>query len=169
MDISSETASLQNLSDQDRINRIKVRLAAIAADRESKLLGLEVTLLTEAELKGLPQNLPKAHYELLRQIGEFSLGYHGYAVIDSFTPRPWEESDYCTPIPEEYRMPEQDHYLYMARDVDGVCFGYKTNETPFELVMWDFYECQPTRAHVPSYLDLLEQHLFQEFVGTSLS
>jgi hypothetical protein len=156
-------------SDQQRIDRIKDRLAAIAADQASGLFSLEVTPLTEAELQSLPQNLPKSHYALLKQIGAFLLGYHGYAVIDSFTPRPWEESDYCTPIHEENRIPGQEHYLYMARDIEGVCFGYKTNEIPFELVMWDFYDCQPSRAHVPSYLDLLEQHLFQRFEGTSLS
>jgi hypothetical protein len=166
-DIRSQTASLHALSDQERIDRIKDRLAAIAADRTSKTFDLEIVPLTDDELKALPQALPKSHYELLRQVGAFSLGHNDCLVIETFIPRPWEESDYCTPIREEDRMPNEHNYLYMARDIEGECYGYDITKEPFQIVSWDFAICRPEQRGYRSFLDLIEQHVFQEFLRPS--
>jgi hypothetical protein len=163
-DVSSQTTSLQALSDQERIDRIKDRLAAIAADKTSKTFDLEIAPLTDDELRALPQRLPKSHYELLRQVGAFSLAHNGCLVIETLIPRPWEKSDYCTPFREENRIPDEPNYLYMARDTDGQCYGYDTTKEPFEIVSWDFSFCRPEQTGDRSFLDLIEQHLFQEFL-----
>ena len=167
--MSDVDTSPQTLSDQQRIDRIKDRLAAIAADQASGLFSLEVTPLTEAELQSLPQNLPKSHYEFLKQIGAFSLGYNDYVIIVTYKPGPWEESDDFNPRAEEGRIPDAQNYLYMAHGVDGDCYGYNTAKVPFELVAWDFFYANPSKAHVQTFLDLVEQHIFQQFRGTSLS
>jgi hypothetical protein len=166
-DIRSQAASLHGLSDQERIDRIKERLAAIAADRTSKTFDLEIVPITDDELKALPQGLPKSHYELLRQVGAFSLGHNDCLVIEAFTPRPWEESDYCTPIREEDRIPNEQNYLYMARDIEGECYGYDITKEPFQIVSWDFAICRPEQRGYRSFLDLIEEHIFQEFLRPS--
>lgn len=163
MDFNSSTTPLCALSDQERIGRIKDLLSAIAANTASGAFDLEITSCTDDELKALPQDLPRSHFELLRQLGEFCLGRNGYLVIDTFTPRPWEDSDYCTPLKEDDRLPNKQQYLYMASDVDGQCYGYDITKKPFQIVSWDFSFCRPEQSSYPSLLDLIEKHIFEEF------
>jgi len=159
----------QALSDQERIDRIKDRLAAIAADQASGLFSLEVTTLTEAELQSLPQNLPQSHYELLKQIGAFWVGYNDYVVIVTCKPGPWKESDFFNPRDQDSCLPDPQNYLYMAHGLDGDCYGYDVTKVPFELVAWDFSYGNPRKADEQTFLDLVEQHIFQQFKGTALS
>jgi hypothetical protein len=155
------------ISDQEKIDRIKARLDAIASDETSGLFQLTIEPVTEAELKSLPANFPFSHQEFLRRIGAFSLGHNDCLVIEAFTPRPWEESDYCTPIREEDRIPDEQNYLYMARDIEGECYGYDITKEPFQIVSWDFAICRPEQRGYRSFLDLIEEHIFQEFLRPS--
>lgn len=164
MDSKSQTTPLRALSDQERIDRIKDLFSAIAADTASGAFDLEITPCSDDELKALPQDLPKSHFELRRQLGAFWLGHNGCLVIDTFTPRPWEDSDYCKPLNNDDRLPNKQQYLYMARDVDGQCYGYDITEKPFQIVSWDFSFCRPEQRGYPSFLDLIEKHLFEEFL-----
>jgi hypothetical protein len=140
MEFSNQPTSPISSSDQEQIDRIKKRLAAIAADQSGRepiepkpwnnyqelsegVFRLEVRELTQDELKSLNPNLPKSHSEILKQLGVFTLGYHGYHI----------------------------------------------GKKPFELEAWDFADCRPYKAEQKSYLGLIEEYIFQSFEGTSLA
>jgi len=168
MQNSSQYNLLETGFDQRRIDLIKVRLAAIEADHESGLLKLRVSPLTDDELQGLPRNLPQAHLEFLKQIGALSLGYNDYTVIETFKPCPWEEGVYFNPNDKECRLPDHQDYLFIAYQVDGDCYGYNIAKAPYEFVQWDFAGCRPFKPNVNSFLELVEQSIFQKFPNTSL-
>jgi hypothetical protein len=190
MEFSNQPTSPISSSDQEQIDRIKKRLAAIAADQSGRepiepkpwnnyqelsegVFRLEVRELTQDELKSLNPNLPKSHSEILKQLGVFTLGYHGYLIIDTFVPRAWNESDYCRCSATNLvldRLPDEHNYLYTAREgSEGYCFGYHIGKKPFELEAWDFADCRPYKAEQKSYLGLIEEYIFQSFEGTSLA
>jgi len=154
--------------DQRRIDLIKDRLAAIEADHTSGLFQLRFTPLTDDELQSLPRNLPLAHFEFLKQIGAFCLGYNDYTVIDTFKPCPWEEGVYFNPNDKGCRLPDQQDYLFIAYRVDGDCYGYNIAKALYEFVQWDFAYCRPFKPNTNSFIELVEQSIFQKFPNTSL-
>jgi len=146
--------SPQALPDQERIDRIKNRLAAIAADQNSGLFSLEITPLTEAELQSLPQNLPKSHYEFLKQIGAITVSYWGEVPIGILAPVLWENYDVANGIP-----PEPGSFLCAAFGHDAEIYGYRTKKTPFELIASHCVNFAPCRCEEDSFLDVAEKLL----------
>jgi hypothetical protein len=190
MNLTDECPGSASPSEQEQIDRIIERLAEIAGRQAGRLCSkaeerwmpwdnyelfendefrLRKKSLTQHEIDSLNQNLPTSHREFLKQFGFFILAHGECLGFETFAPRPWEESDYCAPIEDEYRMPHSYNYLCIAHEGGrGQYFGYDISRVPFQLVVWDFVDCRPQAADQHSFLDLVEYYLCRIIESNSL-
>jgi hypothetical protein len=154
--LSCTQSSSGSPSDQERIDRIKARLAALDRKPEPEFADLKVSQLTDAEMAALAPDLPKSHRDLLKQIGTIVVGFgHEVPTASIHVPMLWENSYFGNGRP-----PQAGSFLCVAWDGDSAAiYGYEINQRPHELVATHCIDFGPYKCDEGSLLDLTERFL----------
>jgi len=155
--LSCTHSSSGSPSDQERIDRIKARLATIDRKLEPEFADLKVRRLTKVEIAALPPGLPKSYLDFVRQIGVIAIcdTEDPHTPKGTFVPRFWENFIFASGTP-----PEPKTFLCVGWDPGAATiYGYEINQRPHELVATQCIDFSPYKCNEDSFLGLVENLL----------